>query len=124
MLRKSLICTLGALVLLAGLLARPDQPAAQGGEIILLNGSHWTQLPADAKLAFVSGVVHVVEMERNLNGDSWPAKSFLPHFVKGLQGKTLGDVVVLIDTYYANNPTRSGDPVMKAFVHSVVLPAE
>ena len=124
MTRRVLMCFLGALVLSAGLIAKPDQPAAQGGEIVLLNGQHWTQLPADAKLAFVSGVVQVVEFERNLNGEQWPEKSFLPHFANGLKGKTLNDVVILIDTYYASNPTRVGDPVMKAFVQTVVLPAE
>ena len=124
MTRKSLVFFFGVLMLLAGLFAGPDRPAAQSGEIVLIDGELWQQLPADANLAFVSGVVHVVEFERNLNGNSWPERSFLPYFVQGLQGRTLNDVVVLIDGYYSANPARSGDPVMKAFVQTVVIPAQ
>ena len=124
MTRKFLVFSFGAFVLLAGLLAAHERPAAASGEIVLIDGELWRQLPGDAKLAFVSGVVHVVEFERNLNGNRWPERSFLPHFVRGLQGKTLNDVVVLIDGYYSANPARNSDPVMKAFVQTVVIPAQ
>ena len=90
----------------------------------MIDGEIWQQLPTEAKLAFISGVVHVVEFERNLNGNSWPQRSFLPHFVRGLRGKTLNDVVILIDGYYNGDPAREDDPVMQAFVQTVVVPAQ
>jgi hypothetical protein len=114
-----------AVVLATGLLAWSERASAQGEEMLLLDGTGWQQLSPEGKLAFVWGVAHVIEFERHLAGDTWDpdAKTFVPHFVKGLKGKTLNDVVVQIDGYYAASPDRLGDPVMKAIVHTIVLPA-
>jgi hypothetical protein len=125
MIRKLLVSFSAAVVLAAGLLAWSDRAFAESDEMLLLDGETWQQLSPDSKLAFVWGMAHVIEFERHLAEESWDpdAKSFVPHFVKGLKGKTLNDVVIEIDNYYLVSTDRLGDPVMKAVVHTVVLPA-
>jgi hypothetical protein len=125
MIRKLLVSFSAAVILAAGLLAWADRALAESDEMLLLDGETWQQLSPDSKLAFVWGMAHVIEFERHLAEESWDpdAKSFVPHFVKGLKGKTLNDVVIEIDNYYLVSTDRLGDPVMKAVVHTVVLPA-
>lgn len=125
MIRKLLVSFSVVVILAAGLWAWSDRVLAQSDEMLLLDGETWQQLSPDSKLAFVWGMAHVIEFERHLAEESWDpdAKSFVPHFVKGLKGKTLNDVVIEIDNYYLVSTDRLGDPVMKAVVHTVVLPA-
>jgi hypothetical protein len=125
MIRRIFILFSAAVILAVGLLAWSDQASAASGEMLLLDGETWQQLSPDSKLAFVWGMAHVIEFERNLAEETWDpdAKSFVPHFVKGLKGKTLNDVVIEIDNYYLVSTDRLGHPVMKAVVHTVVLPA-
>jgi hypothetical protein len=122
--RTMLVAVSAAVVLVAGLLAWSQRASAETEEMLLLDGNGWQQFSYEGKLAFVWGVAHVIEFERNLAGESWDAdaKSFVPHLVAGLKGKTLNDVVVEVDAYYQASPNRLGDPVMKAIVHSIVLP--
>jgi hypothetical protein len=125
MIRKLLVSFSAVVILAAGLLAWSDRALAESDEMLLLDGETWQQLSPDSKLAFVWGMAHVIEFERHLAEESWDpdAKSFVPHFVKGLKGKTLNDVVIEIDNYYLVSTDRLGHPVMKAVVHTVVLPA-
>ncbi len=125
MIRKLLVSFSAAVILAAGLIAWSDRASAESGEMLLLDGKTWQQLSPDSKLAFVWGMAHVIEFERHLAEETWDpeVKSFVPHFVKGLKGKTLNDVVIEIDNYYLVSTDRLGHPVMKAVVHTVVLPA-
>ena len=70
-------------------------------------------------------MAHAIEFKLNLAGETWgqEAKSFVPHFGKGLKGKSLSDVVIEIDNYYLVSTDHLGHPVMKAVVRPVVLPA-
>ena len=125
MLRISLISCLVALVMAVAMLAAPNRAMAQDDHVLLLDGKVWQQLSPDSKLAFVWGVTHVIEFERQLTNETWDteASSFVPHFVQGLKGKTLNDVVIAVDNYYLVSTDRLGDPVMKAIVDTIVLPA-
>jgi hypothetical protein len=125
MIRKLLVSFSAAVILTAWLLAWSDRVLAESHEMLLLDGETWQQLSPDSKLAFVWGMAHVIEFERHLAEETWDpeVKSFVPHFVKGLKGKTLNDVVIEIDNYYLVSTDRLGHPVMKAVVHTVVLPA-
>jgi hypothetical protein len=125
MIRKLLVSFSAAVILTAWLLVWSDRALAESHEMLLLDGETWQQLSPDSKLAFVWGMAHVIEFERHLAEETWDpeVKSFVPHFVKGLKGKTLNDVVIEIDNYYLVSTDRLGHPVMKAVVHTVVLPA-
>ena len=125
MARRFLVTFAAAVILAAGLLAWPERARAESGDMLLLDGQTWQQLSPDSKLAFVWGMAHVIEFERHLAEETWApdAKSFVPHFVKGLKGKSLNDVVIEIDAYYQGSPDRLAHPVMKAVVHTIVLPA-
>jgi hypothetical protein len=125
MIHKFLAPFSAVVVLVIGLSGWSDRALAETDEFLLLDGKTWQQLSPESKLAFVSGMAHVIEFERQLAQEMWDpeANSFVPHFVKGLKGKTLNDVVVEIDTYYSVSTDHLDDPVMKAVVHTVVLPA-
>lgn len=125
MTHKLLASFSAVLVLVVGLLVWSDRVSAEDDEMLLLDGKTWQQLSSDSKLAFVWGMAHVIEFERQLAQETWEpdANSFLPHFVKGLKGRTLNDVVIEIDNYYSMSTDRLDDPVMKAVVHTVVLPS-
>jgi hypothetical protein len=114
-----------ALVMAVAMFTSLNRAAAQGDELLLLDGKVWQQLSPDSKLAFVWGVTHVIEFERQLTNETWDTEtpSFVPHFVKGMKGKTLNDVVIAVDNYYLVSTDRLGDPVMKAIVNTIVLPA-
>lgn len=121
-----LIASFSAIVILVvGLSAWSHPVLAEGDEMMLLDGKTWQQLSRENKLMFVWGMAHIIEFERQISQETWDpdANSFVPHLVKGLKGKTLNDVVIAIDNYYVVSTDRLDDPVVKAVVHAVVLPA-
>jgi hypothetical protein len=95
------------------------EPTAQ-----LLTGEVWQTMSPDAKVAFVWGIGNLAEFERHLR-DIPPAesKSFLPMLIKGLQGKTINDVVGRLDTYYQTHSEQRQLPVINAIFQAVVIPS-
>lgn len=94
------------------------QPAPQ-----LLTGQLWHTLSPDAKVAFVWGIGNLAEFERIQAGPP-PAgtKSFIPFLVNGLKGKSINEVVGLVDTYYRDHPEQMQRPVVDAIFQAAVLP--
>lgn len=123
MLRKLVLSCF--VVLLLGLPHGTDRAAAAEGEVVLLDGRVWQELSPDSKLAFIWGIVHVIEFERQLAKETWKPgdPSFVPHFVAGLKGKSMNDVVIAVDNYYLVSSDRLDHPVMQAIVETIVLPA-
>ena len=66
------------------------QPTARAPQ--LLTGELWQQMSPEAKIAFV------------------------PVLVRGLQGKSINDVVRRVDTYYATHPSEIERPVIEAIL--------
>ncbi len=90
----------------------------------LLTGELWQQLSPDARIAFVWGVGNLVELEWAQTGIVGAhGKSFIPFLVRGLQGKSIDEVVRRVDDYYAAHPDQVARPVIDAIVQAVVLPA-
>ena len=111
------------LVALCMQIASPGDASAQD-EVVILTGNHWTQLEYDEKVAFMYGVLHVVEFERQLRGGAFHEEpnSFLPHLVKGLQGRTVNDVVLKVNEFYRLHPDQLDRPVFDAVFQSIVIP--
>lgn len=89
----------------------------------LLTGQLWQTLSPDAKVAFVWGIGNLVEFER-VQAGAPPAgtKSFIPFLVNGLKGKSIDEVVGLVDAYYRNHPDQLQRPVVDAIFQAAVLP--
>ncbi|MBZ0159331.1 hypothetical protein [Candidatus Methylomirabilis sp.] len=89
----------------------------------LLTGQLWQTMSPDAKVAFVWGIGSLVEYERaQVGASSMGTKSFIPFLVKGLKGKSIDEVVRLIDTYYQAHPDQIQRPVLDVIFQAVVLP--
>ncbi|MEM7171049.1 MAG: hypothetical protein AAF530_12825 [Pseudomonadota bacterium] len=97
---------------------------AQDQEVIVVDGTHWQQMEEDQKIAFLAGMMQLVEFERQLSGGTFPAgeKSLVPPLAKGAKGHTIGDMVVKLDEYYQANPDNSDRAVLHALFQAVILP--
>lgn len=93
-----------------------EKAAAQ--EFMVLDGTHWQEMDEGQRVAFVSGVMHVLEFERQLKGDAMMAdeRSFVPHMIAAVKGRTIGDVTVDVTDYYIANPDDLGRPVISTIV--------
>ena len=91
---------------------------AQAQEFLVVDGTHWQQMDEGQRIAFVSGVMHVLEFERQLKGDTMMAeeRSFVPHMIAAVSGRTIGDVAVDVTDYYIANPDDLGRPVISTIV--------
>src|SRR5574337_1593215 len=95
------------------------EPAPQ-----LLTGQLWQTLSPDAKVAFVWGIGNLAEFERVQAGSPQAGtKSFIPFLVNGLKGKSIDEVVGLVDAYYRNHPDQLQRPVVDAIFQAAVLPS-
>ena len=91
---------------------------AQAQDFLVLDGTHWQQMDEGQRVAFVSGVMHVLEFERQLKGDTMMAeeRSFVPHMIAAVKGRTIGEVSVDVTDYYIANPDDLGRPVISTIV--------
>ncbi|MEM7121890.1 MAG: hypothetical protein AAF563_11475 [Pseudomonadota bacterium] len=87
-------------------------------EFMVLDGTHWQEMDEGQRIAFVSGVMHVLEFERQLKGDTMMAeeRSFVPHMIAAVKGRTIGEVSVDVTDYYIGNPDDLGRPVISTIV--------
>ena len=120
--RFLLVC--GALLMGLCLMVAPGRQAAAQDEMVILTGDHWQQLGHGQKVAYVLGVMHVVEMERNLKNGEFAEgeRSFIPYMVNAMQGRTINDVVVKTNEYYRLHPDQLNRPVIDAIFQTIVLP--
>ena len=104
-------------VLLLGLSVGLDEGRAQD-EFLIIDGNHWQQLDEAQRIAFVSGVMHVLEFERQLKGDPMMAeeRTFVPHLIAAVKGHTVGDVSIGVTDYYIGNPDDMGRPVVATII--------
>jgi len=94
------------------------EPAPQ-----LLTGQLWQTMSPDAKVAFVWGIGNLVEFERVQAGSPQAdTKSFIPFLIRGLKGKSIDEIVRLVDAYYGTHPDQIQRPVVDAVFQAVVLP--
>jgi len=94
-------------------------PAASAqDEFLVVDGTHWQQLDEAQRIAFVSGVMHVLEFERQLRGDAMMAEeqTFVPYLIAAVSGHTVGEVSVAVTDYYVANPDDLGRPVLATIV--------
>jgi hypothetical protein len=115
---------LSALILLVLGLSSWGCSEATEPTVQILTGEVWQKMAPDTKVAYVWGLSNLLEFERHL-GYTPPveSKSFLPLLIKGLQGKTINDIVRQIDTYYQTHPDQLQLPVINVIFQAIVMPS-
>lgn len=93
-------------------------------EMPVLTGEEWRNLQADAKIAFVWGVGHVVTIEENVQHrhPELQRKGFVAKLAEGLRGVPMNDIVQQVDAYYRDNPDDLDLPVMRVIWKQIVKP--
>jgi hypothetical protein len=114
------VCSIALLILGGGL----HLTAAAEPETQFLKGQTWQTMSHDTKMAYIWGMGNLAAFGLALMGvPSTPQQSFLPLLVKGLQGKSMAEVVSQLDTYYQTHPEQIEQPVIDGLFRAVVLPA-
>jgi hypothetical protein len=123
MLSTSRKVALSALILLALGLGSWGCSEATEPTVQILTGEVWQTMSPDTKVAYVWGLSNLLEFERHLGYTPPPeSKSFLPPLIKGLQGKTINDIVRQVDAYYRAHPDQRQLPVINAIFQAIVIP--
>ncbi len=124
--RKALVTTglvLACLLLLGwGLMATPIQ--AKGKEMRLLKGDLWQQMTLNSKVAFVWGMGHVVEIEKELMHRFPRLKrdSFVLKVLEGMADVPMSTVVTEVDAFYQANPDKLSTPVVQVIWDQLIKP--
>jgi hypothetical protein len=90
-------------------LAIPSLAADKG---FLWDGSHWKDMSAELKVAYIKGVGNMADVEV-ASGGSGRAACISKGFVDELKAKTVGQVVQEVDKYYKENPQKMATPVIE-----------
>lgn len=90
-------------------LAIPSLAADKG---FLWDGSHWKDMSAELKVAYIKGVGNMADVEVG-SGGSGRAACISKGFVDELKTKTIGQVVQDVDKYYQDNPQKLTTPVIE-----------
>jgi hypothetical protein len=90
-------------------LAIPILAADKG---FLWDGSHWKDMSAELKVAYIKGVGNMADVEV-ASGGSGRAACISKGFVDELKTKTIGQVVQEVDKYYKDNPQKMSTPVIE-----------
>lgn len=119
------VVTLGAAALYASKSEASEKlaqaPAVSCPSLLL---KHWKASSQDEKLAFLFGVVTMLEMEKEWQAGAPLAisSSITPSWVRGLSGQSLGDLREALDSYVAQNPDKMEESVMLALGRLFVVP--
>ncbi len=97
---------------------------AQGQEVPLVTGEHWTKSSEQLKKVYLIGIANVLQVEAAYEGANPPsdAQSIVPRLTKGLKGQTLDGVREGLDKWYAANPGQLQRPVIETIWFEMVVP--
>lgn len=105
--------TVIALLVAAGLLLTGGNGAlAQEKQAFLWNGSHWPNLPYDAKVGFIKGMGNLADYEVALGGSDRRA-CLSQALVNDLKNQTIDQVIQELDKFYQTNPDKTSVPVIE-----------
>ena len=84
-------------------------------EFVVVTGHHWQNSTEQQKKAFLLGAATIIELEKELQGSNPPEdhQSAVPALVRGLSPFTLTEVMMQLDDYYASNPDKQSEPVIR-----------
>jgi hypothetical protein len=114
----------GVAMLIIGIAEGCLSPTTES-ESQFLMGRTWQTMSYDTKVAYIWGMGNLAVFEHALmdNSTATQQRSFLPGLVKGLQGKSITEVVSQVDAYFRRHPEQIEHPVIDGLFQAVVLPA-
>lgn len=110
--------------------ARADLADVSAVSCPVLTLKHWQASSDNEKMAFLLGLASMLELERWWQNDQpLPISSSITQsWVRGLAGKTLGQMAAALDDYVAKHPDRLDESVLRTlgrmYVRPVLSPAE
>ncbi len=86
--------------------------AQEKGKAFLWDGTHWAQIPTDAKAAYMFGIGNLADFERGANP---PGRlgCISRAFVDELKSKTVMELVQVVDKFYKENPDKMNRSVIE-----------
>ena len=116
---------LGAVLALAVSANAQAQSMADDPDAPIATGEHWTTAESkNAKLAYLLGIVNLLEIEQAIQADNPPADnaSLVPVMVRGLKDMTLNQIHDALDSWYASHPDQLSRPVLETIWFELAKP--
>ncbi|WP_243310323.1 hypothetical protein [Fundidesulfovibrio agrisoli] len=123
--RTILLTAMVAVVALFACGAAQAQAMAQDKTTFpVITGENWVNATDGERLAFIAGLTTMVELEKEVQGDSLPPvqKSLVPSWVRGLSRYTLKEIVAAMDKAFATKPELKSKPVVEVLWYEVAIP--
>lgn len=105
--------------------ARAETPSSQVQlDVPFLTGDSWDKMSHDEKIFYIWGMGQVVEIERNLMNKYPELKrdSFVTKAAEALVNMPMDEIVGRLDAFYAKNPDRQGDMVLRVLWDEMIRP--
>jgi hypothetical protein len=87
----------------------------------VVTGTQWQGSSEQQKRAFLMGAYTVIGLEKVVQG-STNDNSAIPVLERGLKGLTVTEVMERLNGYYAGNPDRLSEPVIKVIYFELAKP--
>lgn len=116
MLRTVIFSVIVCLLLTAG------ATASQARELPLVTGKHWIKSTEGEKAAYLMGMGTIIELEKEYQGEERCPESLNSKLVKGLSDHSIKEIKDYVDSYYAQNPGKLGEPVVRVIWYELIAP--
>lgn len=113
------------LLILAALFCMTPAPSwAQTKTFPAVTGENWICATPEERLAFITGLTTMIELEKEVQGPTPPAheRTLIPGWVRGLSTFTLQEIVDALDKVYQEHPDLKARPVVEVLWHEVAFP--
>jgi len=118
--------TMSLFMLFAGvvLLSASASVRAEDKPFPVVTGDHWVNATPAERMAFISGLTTMIELEKEVQGTTPPQdqRSLIPAWVGGLSRFTLKEIVAALDDIYTKKPELKAKPVVEVLWYEVAFP--
>lgn len=108
------------------LLSLPGAARAVDKGFPVVTGEHWVNATPEERLAFISGLTTMIELEKEVQGANPPAgqKTLIPAWVQGLSRYSLKEIVAALDDVFKRKPEMKARPVVEVIWYEVAFPKQ
>jgi hypothetical protein len=95
------------------------------GDMEIAAGKHWMSSSLAEKRAYLFGIGNLLQIERAMIGDEYQAmrgSSIVPVMLDGLADVPLEDIIMQLDSFYADNTDQHNRPVIEVLYLELALP--
>lgn len=113
-----------ALAFGALLVAAPAMLRAETKSFPVVTGENWVKSSPAERLAFITGLTTMIELEKEVQGANPPAdqKTLIPAWESGLSRFSLKQIVDALDNVYKKKPELKAKPVVEVLWYEVAFP--